>query len=157
LKNGKADALEKALWSVALPGFGQLLNKKYFKGILLIVLEVIINVKSNLNTVIILSFYGDIPKAIQATNYQWLMFYPCVYLFAIWDAYKDGIQEASPFLFLPFVLSAYTTTVAVIYSHTFCIGNILLGPIFLPILTIVLTMSIGFIGKAFILKMLAKE
>lgn len=157
MKNEKADALEKALWSVALPGFGQLLNKKYFKGLLLFVLEVIINVKSNLNTVIILSFYGDMSGAIQATNYQWLMFYPCVYLFAIWDAYKDGINEASPFLFLPFVLSAYTTTVAVIYSHTFRIGNVLLGPIFLPIITIVLSMIIGFMGKSFLLKMLAKE
>ncbi|MDF2545354.1 MAG: hypothetical protein K0R93_252 [Anaerosolibacter sp.] len=157
MKNEKADALEKALWSVALPGFGQLLNKKYFKALLLFVLEVIINVKSNLNTVIILSFYGDLSRAIQVTNYQWLMFYPCLYLFGIWDAYRDGIKEASPFLFLPFVLSAYTATVAVIYSRTFRIGNVLLGPIFLPILTIVLSMIIGFIGKSFLLKMLAKE
>ena len=25
-------AFEKLMWSIALPGFGQYLNKKYFKG-----------------------------------------------------------------------------------------------------------------------------
>ena len=30
---------EKLLWSIALPGFGQMLNGKYVKGILLIILE----------------------------------------------------------------------------------------------------------------------
>lgn len=38
LKNG----IESALWSIAIPGLGQLLNKKYFKGIILIALEFLI-------------------------------------------------------------------------------------------------------------------
>jgi hypothetical protein len=33
------DELEKILWSIALPGFAQILNKKFFKGLLLIGLE----------------------------------------------------------------------------------------------------------------------
>ena len=33
---------EKLLWSIALPGLGQLLNKKYAKGIMVIFLELLI-------------------------------------------------------------------------------------------------------------------
>lgn len=86
----KGSHIEKILWDIALPGFGQLLNGSYFKGLVLIVLEFIINDMSNLNMAIIESFYGNINKAIQLTNYQWLMFYPCIYLYAIWDACKDA-------------------------------------------------------------------
>jgi len=43
--------IEKRLWSIALPGFRQLLNGKFLKGLLLIGLEVLINVQSNFNKV----------------------------------------------------------------------------------------------------------
>jgi hypothetical protein len=33
------NAIEKRLWSIALPGFGRLLNSKYIKGYILFVLE----------------------------------------------------------------------------------------------------------------------
>jgi hypothetical protein len=52
------------------PGFGQILNGKFLKGLLFIGLEFVINIQSHLNTIIIASFYGDIPKAIQQANYQ---------------------------------------------------------------------------------------
>jgi hypothetical protein len=125
-----SNSVEKALWSVAIPGFGQLLNRKYFKGLVLIILEFLINTYSHLNMVIILSFYGEMEKAIQHTNYNWLMYYPCVYSFSIWDAFKDGQKVESPLLFIPFVLSAYTGTVGVIYSTSFRINGVLIGPIF---------------------------
>ncbi len=145
-------AIQSALWSVALPGFGQLLNKKYFKGLLLIALEFIINIKASLNSVIILSFYGDINRAIQQTDYQWLMFYPCIYLFGIWDAYRDAIDQEAPFFFAPFVLAAYIGTIAVIYSPSIKLMGILLGPIFLPILFIIISLILGFALRWFILK-----
>ena len=64
---------EKLLWSIAIPRFGQLLNGKYVKGITFIILEFLINFKTNLNLVIILSFKGEITKAIANTNDQWIM------------------------------------------------------------------------------------
>jgi hypothetical protein len=67
------DKIEKLLWSVALPGFGQLLNKRYVKGVILIALEIIINSQSHLNSAIQSSFHGNIAEAIAETNYQWLM------------------------------------------------------------------------------------
>lgn len=77
---------EKLFWSIALPGFGQILNGKFLKGFLFIALEFLVNVQSNFNEVILLSFHGEIEKAIQQTNYGWLMFYPCLNFFAMWDA-----------------------------------------------------------------------
>jgi hypothetical protein len=37
------NATEKSSWSIAFPGFGQLLNQKYVKGILFIFIEFIVN------------------------------------------------------------------------------------------------------------------
>lgn len=146
------DAMEKLLWSVAIPGFGQLLNGKYFKGIMLILLEFIINSKGNINTIIVSSFYGQTELAVQQANYQWLMFYPCVYLYSLWDAFRDGQEKETPLLFLPFVLAAYIETISVIYSKTFRINGILLGPIFLPMISIFIGLGIGFIIRSILLK-----
>lgn len=145
--SSKNNGLEQLLWSIAIPGFGQLLNHKYIKGLLLIGLEIYINVKSNLNSVIVSSFHGDIDKAIQQTHYNWLLFYPCVYFFSIWDAYRDAIEDHPPFLFIPFVLAAYFSTVGVIYSKSFKIIGILLGPVWLPLIFAILGLVFGMIIK----------
>jgi hypothetical protein len=62
------------------------------------------------------------------------MFYPCIYLFAMWDAYRDAGGGKSPFSFLPFVFSAYIGTIGVIYSNSLKFMDVLLGPVFLSIL-----------------------
>jgi len=121
-------ALEAAAWSAAVPGFGQLVNRKYIKGLTLIALELLINVKSGLNTTIIYSFHGQTREAVNSTDYQWLMFYPCLYLFAVWDAYSDAGKDEKSLLFLPFALSAYAGTIGVIFSRTLTVENIFLGP-----------------------------
>jgi TM2 domain-containing membrane protein YozV len=72
-----ANPIEKLLWSIALPGFGQFLNGKLIKGIIIVFLEFLINVQANFKEVIISSFHGEIEKAIGQADYQWLMFYPC--------------------------------------------------------------------------------
>ncbi|WP_100011358.1 hypothetical protein [Lentibacillus sediminis] len=140
MNKNKAEAL---MWGIALPGVAQLLNKKYLKGTVLIFLELMINVMSNLNMAIVYSFQGDIPKSISATDYQWLMFYPCVYLFAIWDAYRDAGGAQSRFSFLPFVFAAYVSTIGVIYSSTFNVAGVYIGPVFLPILFIFIGLLLG--------------
>ena len=143
----KAGKIEKTLWSIALPGFGQILNGKLFKGMFLIALEFIINIQANLNKVIIYSFQGDIQLAVDQTNYQWLMFYPCLYMFSIWDAYREAEGEISPYSFIPFVFSAYLGTIGVIYSTNLKLFGVLIGPIFLPILFLFLGVGIGALIK----------
>jgi hypothetical protein len=135
--------IEALFWSIALPGFGQFLNHNYFKGTVLILLEIGINMGSNLNTIIISSFQGNPALAIEQTDYQWLMFYPCLYMFGIWDAFKDAGGGSSPYAFFPFVLSAFFGTVGLIYSSTFKISGSLLGPVWCGILFAVIGITVG--------------
>ncbi|MFN7250463.1 MAG: hypothetical protein ACK4M9_06665 [Anaerobacillus sp.] len=135
---------EALLWSIALPGFGQFLNKKIVKGIVLIFFEVIINVMSNFNLAILKSFNGNIYGAIEVTNFQWLMFYPCFYIYSLWDAFRDSNQDIDRLLFLPFAFSAYSVTVGLIYSQRLTIFGVLPGPVFLPMLFLIPGLIIGF-------------
>jgi hypothetical protein len=139
--------VEKLLWSIALPGLGQLLNKKYIKGLLLIFLEFLINVQAHFNQIIMFSFQGKIESAIQTVNYQWLMFYPCVYFFGLWDAVRDAQDEHSAFSFVPYVITAYSITVGVIYSDKLKIFGVLWGPVWLPILFCFFGVAIGLLLK----------
>lgn len=140
-------ACERLLWSIALPGFGQLLNGHLLKGIIFILLEFLINAQSNFNEAIRLSFMGDIDTAFQVINYQWLMFYPCLYFYAMWDAFKFAGGGKAPYSFLPFVLSAYSVTVGLIISPKLKIFGVLLGPIWLPILFVLPGFLIGIVFK----------
>lgn len=142
-----ANRIEALLWSIALPGFGQFLNGKLFKGTVFVFLEFLINVQSNFNEVIILSFHGEIEKAIAHADYQWLMFYPCLYFFAMWDAWKDAKGEIGRHDYLPFVFSAFFVTVGCIYSPNLRLFGILFGPVWLPILFVIPGLVVGFIIK----------
>lgn len=144
--------VEALCWSIAFPGFGQFLNGKFLKGLTLLILEFVINTQANLNTVIIFSFHGEIEQAIKQTNYQWLMFYPCVYLFGMWDAYRDAGGGKKPYSFLPFVVSAYFGTVGVVLSSTLHIMGRKWGPIWLSILFLIIGITIGLILMNSILK-----
>ncbi|MCA0173354.1 hypothetical protein [Bacillus sp. RAR_GA_16] len=136
--------LEVLLWSIAFPGFGQIINKMYIRGAFFIVLEFVINVNANLNMNILYSFQWKSAQAIEATNYEWAMFYPCVYLFAIYESYLSALeksgQEVRAFLALPFVGGAYFSTIGVIFST---IRSMVLPPTFVAILGIVLGVGIG--------------
>lgn len=142
--------LKAALWSIAIPGLGQLANGKYLKGFLLLFLEFLINVKSGLNTFIIYSFHLQTTAAVKMTDYQWLMFYPCHFMFAIWDACHDAGAKENPLFFLPFSIAAYTGTIGVIYSSTFTIANFLPGPLWLMILFSLLGFGAGFVLMRFL-------
>ncbi|WP_176555776.1 hypothetical protein [Virgibacillus ndiopensis] len=146
------DPLELMLWSIAFPGFGQLLNSKYVKGIILIIAEFAVNVFANFNQIIIFSFLGDISKAIEQTNYPWLMFYPCLYFFSIWDAYKDAGGGKKPYAYMPFVFSAYFVTVGLIFSPKLKLFGQLIGPMWLPILFLPIGICVGAIVRRIMLK-----
>ncbi|MCQ6282884.1 hypothetical protein [Bacillus sp. EB600] len=141
---------EKLLWSIALPGFGQYLNRKYFKGTVFLVLEFLINIQSNFNQIILMSFHGEISNAIKHTNYQWLMFYPCLYFFSMWDAVKDAGGGKDPISFLPYVLTAFFVTVGLIFSSNLVIFGVLLGPVWLPMLFVFPGIAFGIIIKKII-------
>lgn len=153
----KSRKLEMLLWSIAFPGFGQLLNKKYVKGILLIGLEFIVNVFANFNQIIVLSYHGRIHEAIEQADYQWLMFYPCLYFFSIWDAYKDAGGGKKPYSYMPFVFSAYFVTVGLIFSPKLRLFGVLIGPMWLPILFLPIGIVVGLIIQWILLKVDSKQ
>lgn len=130
----KTTKTEAVLWSIALPGFGQILNGHLVKGLVFIFLEILINVNSRFNLAIIASFHGEIQKASQILDYQWLLFYPCIYMFAMYDAYKFGQGNSKGNAFFPFAFGAYFVTCGLIYSSKFSIFGIVPGPVWLPIL-----------------------
>jgi len=80
------------LWSICIPGFGQFYNRDFLVGLTLLFLEFLINVNANLNLAIFYSFRGSFPQVYQVSNIQWLLFYPCVYAFAAWQAYNKAIE-----------------------------------------------------------------
>jgi hypothetical protein len=143
--------LEAIMWSIALPGFSQLLLRKYWKGTLFVILEFTINVKSNFNKAIMLSFCGNIQEAIEIMDFQWILFYPCLYLFAMWDAYKEVMESEDKYAFLPFVFCAYFVTVGVFYSTQLKIFGILLGPVFLPMVFLIPGLICGHAVKYFLI------
>ncbi|PKG23862.1 hypothetical protein [Niallia nealsonii] len=145
---------EKLAWSIAFPGFGQLLNEKYLKGIIFIFLEVLINVQSKFNEIIYFSFNGEINKAINLTEYHWLMFYPCVYFMAMWDAYKDAGGNKEPYSYLPFALSAIFVTAGLIYSSRVQLFGVLLGTMWFPMLCVIPGLSIGLLLKVILKKLI---
>jgi len=75
-------------WSMLLPGFGQLYNKQYFIGIVLIGCEFIVNLFSNVNLALLHSFNGDFSAAHTVIDYKWGLFYPSLYGYAMWQAFN---------------------------------------------------------------------
>ncbi len=153
----KERRIEAILWSIAFPGFGQFLNKKYVKGIVFVILEFAVNVQARLNTAIIPSFYGNGNAANATVNYQWIMFYPCLYLFSMYDAYRDAGGKDIPYAFIPFAFSAYSGTVGIIYSNHFKLFGHLAGVIWSPILFHIIGYLIGMIIRWFVLKGIHEE
>ncbi|MGM0920052.1 MAG: hypothetical protein ACQEWW_02315 [Bacillota bacterium] len=150
--NVKTSKLEVVLWSIAFPGFGQLLNRQLIKGILFILLELVINTNSHFNQGIMLSFLGEIDAAIKTVEFGWLMFYPCIYMFAMYDAYKNADGPAPPLSFLPFVFGAYFVTVGLMYSPKLKLFGVLFGPIWLPMLSLIPGLLTGFLIRYIILR-----
>ncbi|WP_245997955.1 hypothetical protein [Aquisalibacillus elongatus] len=125
------------------PGFGQLLNGQIIKGIALVILVIIVNMKSKLNQVIFHSFNWKIEQAILIADYQWLMFFPCIYMYSLWDGFKDARGEVGFLYYFPFVVSAYFITVGLIFSSKLTVLGFLLGPVFLPLLFAIIGFIVG--------------
>lgn len=153
----KMTRLEAVLWSIAFPGFSQLLMRDYIKGIIFISLEFMINVNSKFNSTIMYSFLGKIDKAEAIVNYQWLMFYPCVYMFAMWDAYRSAMPPEEKYSYLPFVFGAYFVTVGLMLSPKVNIFALHPGPVFLPMLSLIPGLLIGFFIKMVIKSLVGRR
>ncbi|GGH73914.1 hypothetical protein JOD43_000167 [Pullulanibacillus pueri] len=149
--------IERLLWSIAFPGFGQLLNHDYIKGIVFILLELLINTHGHFNMTIAYSFRGEIDLAFAEANIGWLMFYPCVYFYSMWDAYKNANEPVSTYTSLPFVFSAFCVTVGVMLAPMIQFPAFRPGPVFFPMLCVIPGVGIGLILKFILSQSFNKE
>lgn len=131
------------LWSITFPGFGQTYNHQFLKATLFMLMEFVINLNGHLNPSIIHSFFWEIPLSQSVLDYRWIMFYPCVYVIPMWDAYAVAYKQTYSFYppaskSLPFAIGAMFATIGVIYG-----SRLVPGPIFLPIILIIVGSLIG--------------
>lgn len=64
------------------------------------------------------------------TNRRINMYKIPVYIFAMWDAFKDIDDETEPYSFLPFVFEAYFVTIGLIYLIRISVFGILIRLIY---------------------------
>jgi len=97
------------LFSILMPGCGQMFNKQYIKGIIFLIIEHLDNIGAHINQAIRLDFNGFHQQALEVTNFQYLLFYPGFYVFTVWDAWYhaksggDKTKSAIPFIFAGFL------------------------------------------------------
>ncbi len=82
-----------AWWSAAFPGFGHYMLNQYWRGLLLTLSEVIINSLAHVNEAMVNSFCGHFGRATSVLRPDWAVGYIAVYLFAIWDSYRQCLVQ----------------------------------------------------------------
>ncbi|MDG5789223.1 hypothetical protein QA612_17325 [Evansella sp. AB-P1] len=80
------------LMSFVLPGLGHLYNGQIIIAIILMVWELIGNSLSRLNYAIMTSFHGEFESAHKVVDYDWGMYYPSIWAFAMWHSYNHAIS-----------------------------------------------------------------
>ncbi|TYP69548.1 hypothetical protein [Paenibacillus methanolicus] len=81
-----------AWWSVVFPGFGHMFVGKYLHGFVLVIWELVVNNQANLNRGIALSFHGRFEEATAQLNQDWVLLYVAVYVYSIWDSYRNAVE-----------------------------------------------------------------
>jgi len=72
------------------------INKGVKAAILMVWAAAIIHF-SHVNDGIIATLTGQFQRAREVVDYQWLLFFPSFYIFAIWDSYSDAVELNSLF------------------------------------------------------------
>lgn len=78
-------------WAASFGGFGQILIGSYIKGFVLVIMEIILNLKAQINVAILHSFTGRIELAKEVLDTRWLLAYILAYCYGLWDAYNHTV------------------------------------------------------------------
>jgi len=81
-----------AWWSAALPGLGHISLGDYIKGFILVGLELFINISAHLNQAILYYFTGQFDLGRAIVDDRWLLSYPPIYIYAIWNSYQLTVE-----------------------------------------------------------------
>jgi hypothetical protein len=89
----KRNPLVAVMWSLFIPGLGQLYIHRVLAAFFVIFWSVIFIYYSHLQEAISLMFLGKIKEATSVLKPEWLLFIPSHYGFALYDAYINTVEN----------------------------------------------------------------
>ncbi|MBM6616824.1 hypothetical protein [Bacillus suaedaesalsae] len=89
----KRNPVFAVLWSLFVPGLGQLYLHRILTSFFVIIWVVIFFYNSHALEGVSLLLLGEIQKATSALDPEWLLFLPSVYGFAIYDSYMNTVEN----------------------------------------------------------------
>ena len=81
------------IWSIFMPGAGQLYLHRLITAFFILILIIIIIYMSHVLEGIHFIILGNLDSAKSILNGEWLLFIPSVYVFAIYDAYVNTVEN----------------------------------------------------------------
>jgi hypothetical protein len=107
-----------AIFSMLMPGIGQIYNGQFMKGVFLLIVEHFDNAFGNINQAIHLDFNGLHQQAVEATNFAYLLFYPGFYAYCVWDAWYYAKPNADKSkTAIPFVIGGFLGEIGAIFAN----------------------------------------
>ncbi|RDU37210.1 hypothetical protein DRW41_11055 [Neobacillus piezotolerans] len=89
----KRNPVMAVVWSLFVPGLGQLYIHRIVASFFVIIWTVVFFYYSRGLEAISLLFLGEIDKATAVVNPEWLLFFPSLYGFALFDAYINTVEN----------------------------------------------------------------
>ena len=81
-----------ALWSLLIPGLGQIYNRKLVSSVMALTWYIVFANQAHLPQALHATMTGQFTQAIRMTNPEWLLFIPSLYGFAFYDAYVTTVH-----------------------------------------------------------------
>lgn len=82
-----------AAWSAIGTGFGQLYCDRGLKALILMGWYFAVIIKSGLSLAFMHTLLGEFDRLMAVIDWQWLMFWPSIYIFGIADAFHDCVEQ----------------------------------------------------------------
>lgn len=82
-----------AVWSAIGTGFGQLYCDRGLKSVILMAWYFAVVINSGLSQAMVHTLLGEHARALASIDWQWLLFWPSIYIFGIADAYHDCVEQ----------------------------------------------------------------
>lgn len=89
----KRDPVMSIIWSLFVPGLGQLHNHKTLTSFFLIIWCMVIFYFSHILEAVPLLFLGKFRESTSVLNTEWLLFLPSIYGFAAFDSYVNTVEN----------------------------------------------------------------
>ena len=89
-----------AAWSFFFPGFGYIILGEYIQGWMLFLWELLVNVRANFNTAIVLAFTGKFHESadvLAAHGDYWILLYAAVYVYSVVGSYRLAVEANNMF------------------------------------------------------------